>query len=95
MGASLLDPDFLRVLEALRRRLDSDARSGRIGEGPSGRRGSGAEFLEHRRYEPGDDPRHLDWQALARSGTPVTKLYRAEEETLLRIVLDAQPDLGL
>ncbi len=94
MGASLLDPDFLRVLEALRRRLASDARSGRIGEGPSGRRGSGAEFLEHRRYEPGDDPRHLDWAALARSGTPVTKLYRAEEETLLRIVLDASGSLG-
>lgn len=94
MAASLLDPEFLRVLEALRRRLDSDARSGRIGEGPSSRRGSGAEFLEHRRYEPGDDPRHLDWAALARSGTPVTKLYRAEEETLMRVVLDGSASLG-
>ena len=94
MTASLLDPDFLRALEALRRHLDSDARSGLIGEGPSARRGSGAEFFEHRPYEPGDDPRHLDWLALARSGSPVTKVYRAEEETLLRIVFDASASFG-
>jgi uncharacterized protein (DUF58 family) len=94
MAATLLDPEFLRALEALRRRLGSDARSGRLGEGPSGRRGPGAEFFEHRPYEPGDDPRHLDWLALARSGTPVTKVYRAEEETLLRILFDASSSLG-
>lgn len=94
MSTSLLDPEFLRVLEALRRRLDSDARSGRIGEGPSARRGAGAEFFEHRPYEPGDDPRHLDWLALARSGAPVTKVYRAEEETVLRIAFDASASLG-
>lgn len=95
MSSSLLQPDFLRALEALRRHLDSDARSGRIGEGPARRRGSGAEFLEHRPYEPGDDPRHLDWLALARSGSPVTKVYRAEEETLLRLVLDASASLTI
>lgn len=94
MTPSLLEPEFLRALEALRRRLSSDARSGRLGEGPSARRGAGAEFFEHRPYEPGDDPRHLDWSALARSGTAVTKVYRAEEETILRILLDASSSLG-
>jgi uncharacterized protein (DUF58 family) len=94
MTANLLDPAFLRALEALRRRLTSDARSGRLGDGASARRGFGAEFFEHRPYEPGDDPRHLDWLALARSGAPVTKVYRAEEETILRILLDASSSLG-
>jgi uncharacterized protein (DUF58 family) len=94
MTGSLLDAEFLRTLEALRRRLSSDARSGRIGEGPAARRGSGTEFFEHRPYEPGDDLRHLDWAAFARSGSAVTKVYRADEETLLRIVIDASASLG-
>lgn len=94
MAASLLDPAFVRKLEALRRVLVSSARSGGAGEHAARRRGSSAEFLDHRRYEPGDDPRHIDWLAFARTREAVTKLYRAEEDTLLRLVIDASASLG-
>lgn len=93
MNVALLDSEFLRELEVLRRRLESRARSGGLGDGASPRRGGSAEFQEHRAYAPGDDPRRIDWLAYARSGLPVTKLFRAEEDTVVRLVLDASASL--
>ena len=93
MSGPLLAPEFLRELEILKRRLDIQARSGAAGEGVSRRRGSSAEFQEHRPYEPGDDLRRIDWLAFARTGQPVTKLFRAEEDAVVRIVLDASASL--
>jgi len=93
VSSELLGPEFLRELEILKRRLEIDARSGAAGERVSRRRGSSAEFNEHRPYEPGDDLRRIDWLAFARSGQPVTKLFRAEEDAVVRIVLDASASL--
>ncbi len=89
----LLAPEFLRELEILKRRLEIQARSGGAGEQVARRRGSSAEFHEHRAYEPGDDLRRIDWLAFARSGQPVTKLFRAEEDAVVRLVLDASASL--
>jgi uncharacterized protein (DUF58 family) len=91
--SGLLDPSFTRELEALRRRLSVRARSGGGGERVAGRRGSSAEFLEHRPYAPGDDLRRVDWLAFARTGEPVLKLFRAEEDVVVRIVVDASASL--
>jgi uncharacterized protein (DUF58 family) len=93
MSAELLGPEFLRELEILKRRLEIQARSGAAGEAISRRRGSSAEFHEHRAYEPGDDLRRIDWLAFARTGQPVTKLFRAEEDAVVRLVLDASASL--
>jgi uncharacterized protein (DUF58 family) len=89
MSATLLSPEFLRELDMLKRRLEIQARSGELGERAAPRRGGSAEFQEHRPYAPGDDPRRIDWLAFARTGQPVTKLFRAEEDAVVRLVLDA------
>jgi uncharacterized protein (DUF58 family) len=94
MAAShLLDPAFARELEALRRRMLIRARSGAGGDHLAKRRGSSAEFLEHRPYAPGDDLRRIDWLAYARTGEPVFKLFRAEEDVIVRLVVDASASL--
>jgi uncharacterized protein (DUF58 family) len=93
MTDALLAPEFLRELEILKRRLEIQARSGAAGERVARRRGSSAEFHEHRPYEPGDDLRRIDWLAFARSGQPMTKLFRAEEDAVVRVVLDASASL--
>src|SRR5215470_7745127 len=89
----LLDPAFARELEALRRRMQIRARSGGGGEHIAKRRGGSAEFLEHRPYTPGDDLRRMDWLAFARTGEPVLKLFRAEEDVVVRLVVDASASL--
>jgi len=89
----LLEPGFIRELEALRRRMQVRARSGAGGEHFARRRGSSAEFLEHRPYAPGDDLRRIDWLAFARTGEPVFKLFRAEEDVVVRFLIDASTSL--
>jgi uncharacterized protein (DUF58 family) len=91
--ASLLDADFVRELALLRRRLKVDVRSGGTGEHVARRRGGSAEFQEHRPYAPGDDLRRIDWLAFARSGTPVVKTFRAEEDIVVRLLVDASGSL--
>ena len=90
---SLLDPDFVRELSLLRRRLKVDVRSGASGEHLARRRGGSAEFQEHRPYAPGDDLRRIDWLAFARSGVPVVKTFRAEEDVVVRLLVDASASL--
>lgn len=90
----LLDPDFVRELSLLRRRLKLDVRSGGGGEHLARRRGGSAEFREHRAYAPGDDLRRIDWLAFARSGVPVVKTFRAEEDVVVRLLVDASASLG-
>lgn len=92
-GASILDPEFVRELEALRRRLEIRARSGAAGEHAAKHRGGSAEFQEHRNYEPGDDLRRVDWLAFARTGVPVVKLFRAEEDVVVRLLVDTSASL--
>ena len=94
MPTNLLEPDFVRELDALRRRLAIRARSGAVGDRTASRRGGAAEFEEHRPYVPGDDLRHLDWLAYARTGEAMLKLYRPEEDALLRLLLDASASLS-
>lgn len=93
--STLLDPGFARELEALRRRLSVRARSGSGGERVASRRGSSAEFLEHRPYAAGDDLRRMDWLAFARTGAPVLKLFRAEEDVVVRLVVDGSGSLDV
>jgi len=89
----LLDASFARELEALRRRLRVRARSGGGGDHTAKRRGSSAEFLEHRPYAPGDDLRRIAWLAFARTGEPIFKQFRAEEDIVMRVVVDASASL--
>lgn len=86
---SLLDPSYLRELEAMRRHFRTRARSSAAGAHLAKKRGGNAEFAEHRPYAPGDDLRRVDWSAFARAGSPVTKTFRAEEDVVVRLVVDA------
>ncbi len=91
--SGIFDASIVSELEALRRRLTIRARSANTGDRISSRRGSSAEFLEHRSYAPGDDLRRIDWLAFARTGEPVLKLFRAEEDVVVRIVLDSSASM--
>jgi len=48
-------------------------------------RGFSVEFTEHRPYQPGDEPRYLDWKILARADRLFVKQF--EQETNLRAML--------
>src|SRR3954463_16259934 len=59
------------------------------------RAGSSLEFKDHRPYEPGDDLRHIDWSAYARSDQLSVKLFREEVTPHLDVVLDGSRSMAL
>lgn len=51
-------------------------------------RGRGMEFDESRPYQPGDDPRNIDWRVTARSSQAYTKTFREERERPVLLMVD-------
>lgn len=84
----LLAPQFLAQLERLqlvnRRRLTGTL----MGEHRSPRHGPSLDFADFRDYYPGDDLRRLDVAALARLDRLLLKLYDAEDDLTLRLLVD-------
>ena len=56
-------------------------------------KGRGMEFDESRPYQPGDDPRNIDWRVTARSTEAYTKLFREERERPVLIVTDLRSNM--
>lgn len=90
--------DEAAVIGSARRlRLAADPRRRRMGEGARLGAGAGAslEFHDHRAYAPGDDLRHLDWSAYARSGQLVIRRHRKEVSPRIEILLDASASMAV
>jgi len=59
------------------------------------RAGTSLEFKDHRGYEPGDDLRHIDWNAYARTDQLTVKLFREEVTPHLDLVVDGSRSMDL
>jgi len=77
----------------LRLPLRSRVWKGQAGEFQGAGVGSSLDFQDHRTYVPGDDPRHINWQAFARTGQYTMKLYREEVRPVVDVVLDASESM--
>lgn len=53
----------------------------------------GADYLESRPYQPGDDVRQLDWRVTARTGRVHTKLFTEERERPVLLLVDLAPSM--
>jgi uncharacterized protein (DUF58 family) len=84
----LISADFLARLE----QLDIVSRkifAGRMkGERKSKRKGESVEFADYRSYVVGDDLRFLDWNIYGRLERLFIKLFQAEEDLHVTILLD-------
>ncbi len=52
------------------------------------RRGSSIEFSEHKLYSPGDDVRHIDWRAFAKTDRFHIKQFEDETNLRLELIVD-------
>jgi len=73
------------VLRPIALRLGGDLRSVS--------RGSGLDLAEIRQYQPGDDVRHLDWAATARTGLPHVRQTYAERALDVWLLVDVSPSI--
>jgi uncharacterized protein (DUF58 family) len=71
------------------------APANRTGGVVGGRAGSSLEFRDYRGYEPGDDLRHVDWNAFARSDQLSVKLFREEVAPHLDVLIDGSKSMAL
>ncbi|MEM9081877.1 MAG: DUF58 domain-containing protein [Verrucomicrobiota bacterium] len=77
----------------LRLPLRSKVWRGAAGEFAGSGSGSSLDFQDHRTYVPGDDPRHINWQAYARTGQYTMKLYREEVRPVIDLICDISPSM--
>jgi uncharacterized protein (DUF58 family) len=85
---SAIDWTAVRAAAAFRLTLPRTPLGGRIGERLGAETGSSLEFQDYRPYAPGDDLRHVDWAAYARSELLAVRLYREEVAPRIDLVLD-------
>jgi uncharacterized protein (DUF58 family) len=86
---TFFDAEFLKKLEQLHliaKRLDW---TGLKGEHAAPRRGFSLEFSDYRRYQHGDDLRYVDWNIYRRLDRLLLKVFSAEEELNIYLLLDA------
>ncbi len=91
---TLLDPQFLKKLEALSV-LSKRVFAGQSkGERRSLKRGSSVEFADFREYAHGDDLRYVDWKAYARLEKLFLKLFVEEEDLSIHLLVDTSESMN-
>src|SRR3989441_9858448 len=83
-----LDATTLQRLDSLTLITRKAMASGRPGRRRSPLAGSSMEFADYRRYTPGDDFRRIDWRAYARLERLFLRVFEAEENLTVTILID-------
>ncbi|MBW2621390.1 MAG: DUF58 domain-containing protein [Deltaproteobacteria bacterium] len=91
---SFLDEEFLRKLEKLKILAQRGRKGPTKGEHISWRSGASLEFLDYRKYQVGDDFRYIDWNVYGRLDKLFLKLFRAEEDLNIHILIDMSRSMG-
>lgn len=86
--AAILPPALLDLLRGRALTLARPVWGQRGGRHRAARAGLGHLFRAHRAYVPGDDPRHLDWRAMARRDRPMIRQTEGEDELSLVALVD-------
>jgi uncharacterized protein (DUF58 family) len=90
----LLPAALLAQLERLQLRTRRRLAGRFAGEHRSPHFGSTVDFADYREYHPGDDYRRIDYSLFARTGHLFIRLFEAEDDIALRIVLDRSASMG-
>lgn len=90
----LLDPTILRSIERieLKARMLVDGMYASRHRCPS--YGYSVEFVDHREYVAGDEPRSIDWKMLARTEKYFVKRFEMESNMDVVCLLDASASMG-
>jgi uncharacterized protein (DUF58 family) len=86
-------PGELRVFPSFRSKDEAElrirkARMLEVGLRSARGRGGGTEFEQLREYGVDDEFRRIDWAATARSGKPIVRTYRSEQNQTVLVLLD-------
>src|SRR5688572_26687243 len=91
----LIDWPAVHAAASVRLAMPRTPLRGRAGERLGAGTGASLEFQDYRGYAPGDDLRHVDWAAYARSELLAVRLYREEVAPRIDVVLDVSRSMAL
>jgi len=92
---TFFDTDFLRRLERLHLIAKRLSWAGAKGEHAVSRKGFSLEFSDYRRYQRGDDLRYIDWNIYRRLDRLLLKIFTAEEEMNIYLLVDTSRSMEL
>ncbi len=91
---TFFDTEFLRKLERLHLIAKRLTWAGARGEHTASRKGFSLEFSDYRRYQHGDDLRYVDWNIYRRLERLLLKVFTAEEEMNIYLLVDASRSMA-
>ena len=91
---TFFDTDFLRKLERLHLIAKRLSWAGAKGEHAASRKGFSLEFSDYRRYQRGDDLRYVDWNVYRRLERLLLKVFTAEEEMNIYLLVDTSRSMA-
>lgn len=90
----LRSPEVLGTLERLQLRTRRRLAGQLVGGHRSRRYGSSLDFADFREYQPGDDFRRIDYLTLARLDQLLVRLYDAEDDLTVRLIVDTSASMA-
>ena len=84
----MIEIDFIDELDRFNLALKKNSTEIREGEQSSSSTGQGMVFEDHKKYQPGDDIRRIDWKAYARTNEVYVKRFEQEKSLTAHILVD-------
>jgi uncharacterized protein (DUF58 family) len=89
------EAEVARLAPGLALALPRTPHRGRTGEVRAASAGASLELHDFRAYQPGDDLRQMDWNAVARTGELILRVRQDEVSPRLEVLLDGSRSMAL
>jgi uncharacterized protein (DUF58 family) len=91
---AFFNSEFLKKLERLHLIAKRLSWAAAKGEHPTSRKGFSLEFSDYRTYQQGDDLRYVDWNIYRRLDRLLLKVFTAEEEMNVYLLVDTSASMA-
>lgn len=95
MSAAADETEVARLAPGLALALPRVPHRGRVGEVRASSAGASLELHDFRAYQPGDDLRQVDWNAVARTGEMILRVRQDEVSPRVEVLVDASRSMTL
>lgn len=94
LSREVLPPDLAARLERVQLSVRRPLAGHGVGGHRSPRKGASLDFADHRPYVSGDDVRRIDANLSARLDHLIVKLFEAEDDLTVRLLIDTSASMG-
>jgi len=90
----LSDSRFLKTLRMIRIVTRRIFKGQKIGSRKTLDKGASVDFKDYKEYNPGDDPRFIDWNVYGRLDRLLVKIFHSEEDVNVYVLIDSSQSMS-